>query len=596
MKFYTILFISLFTIFKFELFSQNTDWQTYYEKSGCVATPRYLETMDFIYRLDNQSDKLNIGVFGKSPQQRDLVYTIYDKDGLANPTEIRKKGRIILLVEACIHAGESEGKDAMLMLMRDLVVNKTNENFFDHVSILFIPIFNVDGHERFSKYGRINQNGPTEMGWRTTAQNLNLNRDFLKTDTPEMQAWLKLYNTWQPEFFIDTHTTDGADYQYVITYGLELSGNMQAALTNWQTSVYLPFVTSQMESKNMLIFPYVSFRNWHDPRSGLLSGVAGPMFSQGYTAMRNRPGLLIETHMLKPYNQRVEATKQIILSTIELLNQEYKILSELIQKADLFTASKAFRGMPFPTKFSVDMTDSSQVEFKGFDYQVQKSDLTDGDWFVYDNQKPIIMKLSLFDHCKPTTFVTLPEAYILPAEWIDIIQRLKYHGVKMQQIETPTSINVETYFFSKIDWHSKPYEGRFRVSKMEFETRASKIMYPKGSILILMDQPLAPIIAHLLEPNGNGSLLEWGFFNQIFEQKEYAESYVMEPLARKMLDSTPELKAEFELIKQNDTSFAKDPEEHLNWFYSKTPWWDQKYMVYPIGRVMDMVELQSINN
>ena len=587
MKLYRSLLLSLMTFLFLQSYCQSSDWLTFYEKSGGLATPGYNETIDFVRRLDSQSNELYVEVFGKSPQQRDLIYAVYDRDGFTNPEEIRKKGRVILMVEACIHAGESEGKDAMLLLLRDLIINKTNETFFTHVSVVFIPIFNVDGHERFGKFGRINQNGPVEMGWRTTAQNLNLNRDFLKADAPEMKSWLQLFNRWQPDFFIDTHTTDGADYQYVLTYGIETGENMDENLNHWQTEVFLPFVNREMEQKNMPIFPYVYFRNWHDPRSGLLSGVAGPMFSQGYTGTRNRPGLLIETHMLKPYNQRVEATKEIILASIQLLNQEHQQLSNLIEEADIYTSSKEFRKKPFATRYMVDMNDSIFVTFKGFDYEVKNSDLTGGEWFVYDNQKPVEMELPMFDHNKPTLFVNLPEAYVIPAEWHDIIERLQYHGVRMTTLAESKTLGVETYVFTSVDWQKTSYEGRFRLTKMEFETKKTNTLFPKGSMIVPMNQPLAKVIAHLLEPRGNGSLVEWGFFNQIFEQKEYAESYVMEPMARKMLDSIPGLKSEFELKKQNDSVFAKDAWEQLNWFYSKTPWWDQKYMVYPIGRIVE---------
>ncbi|MFZ4464445.1 MAG: M14 family metallopeptidase [Bacteroidales bacterium] len=584
MKFLINILISLFLFSAIQ--AQNDPWLTFYEQSGMKATPRYSETIDFLKRLDQESDQLSLGSFGTSPQQRDLVYAVYDHDGFTDPDKIRSKGRIILMVEACIHSGESEGKDAMLVLLRDLVIRHQHEDLFKNVSLLFIPIFNVDGHERFGKFGRINQNGPSEMGWRTTAQNLNLNRDFLKADAPEMRAWLKLYNQWLPEFFIDTHTTDGADYQYVLTYGIETSGNMDQNLTDWQKNIYLPAVTLHMDNQQMPIFPYVYFRNWHDPRSGLISGVAGPMFSQGYTAMRNRPGLLIETHMLKAYQPRVESTKEMILATLSVLAKEYNHLSKLIQEADAYTVSKEFRHNDFPLHFQTDMTDSSQILFKGIEYVVDKSDLTGGDWFKYDNTKAVDMYLPIFEKVNPTSLIHLPEAYIIPAEWQDIIERLKLHGIKMIPIENEETKKVEIYVFTKNEWQKTPYEGRFRMSKIKYDKKVSMITYSTGSVIVPMDQPLAKIIAHMLEPDGNGSFLEWGFFNQIFEQKEYAESYVMEPLARKMLDSIPGLRTEYEHKMQSDSLFAKDSWEQLNWFYSKTPWWDTHYKVYPIGRIM----------
>lgn len=568
------------------VFSQPTDWLTYYEKSGNLATDRYAGSMAFTAQLDKFSSQINVFSFGISPEGRSLDCLIYDKDGLTKASEIRARGRIILLVQACIHPGESEGKDAMFMLLRDLVVHKQNQELFNRVSLLFIPIFNVDGHERFSAWGRINQNGPKEMGWRTTAQNLNLNRDYLKADAPEMQAWLRLYHQWQPDFFIDTHTSDGADYQYVITYALETGGQMNQGLTQWQLTNYLPKLENLMEKSGFPMFPYVSFRRWHDPRSGLISGMASPMFSQGYTAIRNRPGLLVETHMLKPYHLRVESTKEIILNTLKVLDKEASTLAGLIKAADKNVADPAFREQDFAIRYTVDLTDSTMIPFKGVAYNIIKSDLTGGDWFVYDKEQPQDFILPMFEKSKPTVRVKLPEAYVIPVAWQEVIYRLQLHGIEMFPLGTSTEIPVSTYVFKEVEWQKQPYEGRHRINKIGYESQDEQRVFPAGSMVVPMNQPLAQLIAYMLEPEASGSLLEWGFFNIIFEQKEYAETYVMEPLARRMLDSIPGLKEAFEQKKAADKTFAGSQWMQLNWFYSQTPWWDRQYMRYPVGRIM----------
>lgn len=550
-----------------------------------LETPRYDATMQYVRQLDDVSPQINTSVFGISPEGRELVALVYDKDGLTHPEAIREKGRVVLMVEACIHSGESEGKDAMLMLLRDVVANKQHTALFDNVSLLFIPIFNVDGHERFSAFSRINQNGPTEMGWRTTAQNLNLNRDFLKADAPEMQAWLRLFNQWNPEFFIDTHTTDGADYQYAITYALETEGQTDEALKQWQKKSFIPVVEQKMEERGFPLFPYVSFKSWHDPRSGLISGVASPIYSQGYTSARNRPGMLVETHMLKPYHLRVEATYNIILSTLEILNEQHHELKGLVKKADQFTASSEFRKKPFPLRFEVDLTDSVMVPFKGVAYEIRKSDLTGGDWFIYDKDKPEEFLLPFFAQSQPVLKTMLPEAYIIPVVWQDVIYRMQLHGVEMFPLEKGRNIRCENYRFTTFEWQRSPYEGRHRVTKLAFETFDSTRFFSAGSMVVPMNQPLAGIIAYLLEPKASGSLLEWGFFNGIFEQKEYAETYVMEPLARRMLDTVPGLKEVYKIKKETDKAFAENQWLQLNWFYRQTPWWDQNYLLYPIGRI-----------
>lgn len=592
--YYMRIFLLLFFIIGFTpAFAQTADWQTDYEKSELKATPRYNETVKFINRLDALSNEISVGEFGVSPEGRPLLFVVYDKQGFTEPAKIRERGRIILFVQAAIHPGESEGKDAMLQLLRDVAVYGIGKDLFEHVSLLFIPIFNVDGHERFGAYGRINQNGPAEMGWRTTAQNLNLNRDYLKAAAPEMQAWLGLYNKWQPEFFIDTHTSDGADYQYVITYALETGGQMDNDLTNWQNEVYLPQLEKLMDKAGFPLFPYVSFRKWHDPRSGLVSGVASPMFSQGYTAVRNRPGLLVETHMLKPYQLRVKSTREIIESSLKILNSNTIQLSNLIKTADQFAASDAFREEPFALRYQVDMTDSSMVTFKGVAYDKKVSDLTGGDWFVYDNKKPVDYILPLFDKNIPVASTKLPAAYIIPAAWQEVIGKLLLHGVEMYPLEESTLIDCEIYFFKEVDFQKSSYEGRQRLARLGVETKQQTRAFPRGSFVVPMNQRLSRLIAMMLEPEASGSLVEWGYFNIVFEQKEYAETYVMEPLARKMLDSIPGLRETYEAKKNSDKSFAESQWLQLNWFYSQTPWWDEQYMRYPIGRIMQKAAIPT---
>lgn len=239
---------------------QGQNWQTYYEKSGFLETPRYDETINFCERLDQASTQINFKSIGKSPQGRDIPLLIIDKDGLTDPGLIRNKGRVIVLLQSCIHPGEPEGKDATLMFIRDLIIDKKNKSLLDKVSLLVIPIFNVDGHERFNAFNRINQNGPKEMGWRTNALNLNLNRDFLKADAPEMQHWLKMYNTWLPDFFVDIHTTDGADYQYELTYDIEKQGLLDSGLSRWLNDIYDTRINKGMADAGYKVFPYVQDR------------------------------------------------------------------------------------------------------------------------------------------------------------------------------------------------------------------------------------------------------------------------------------------------------------------------------------------------
>jgi hypothetical protein len=424
------------------------------------------------------------------------------------------------------------------------------------------------------------------MGWRVTANNLNLNRDHLKAETPEMQAWLAMFNDWMPDFFIDTHTTDGADYQYVLTYLMEIFGNMDEGLTSWCKNRFLPVMADHMERNGLPVFPYIEFRDWHNPKSGLESGVAPPMLSQGYTSLRNRPGLLIETHMLKSYQVRVSSTYECILSSMKILDREYRDLISLINKADEFTAGSGFREKDFPLHFETLATDSILVEFKGIKYEEIKSDLTGETWFRYGDEK-VSFQLPYFSVNRPTVTTKLPEAYIIPAEWKTAIEKLLLHGVKLHYIDKDTTIKITTYKFSSPKWNTTSYEGHHALSQFETTVIEQDRLFCKGSAIIDMNQPQAKIIAHLLEPKGNGSLFYWNYFDAVLEQKEYAERYVMEALVPEMLRKDPQLKDEFERKKKADTIFAKNPNLIMNWFFSKTPYWDKKKDIYPIGKIYD---------
>ena len=588
----SLLFFSFFCL-TVQLSAQDAELQTYYEKSNYLATPRYAETIKFCEKLDQASPLLKYSSFGKSPQGRELPLLIADRNGNFTPEAVRKSGNAVLLVQASIHAGECDGKDAGLILLRDIAFNKEYAQLLDHVTILFIPIFNTDGHEQFGPYNRVNQNGPEEMGWRTTSQNLNLNRDYMKADAPEMQAWLKLYNAWLPDFFVDCHVTDGADFQYTMTYALETIGSMEKDLSCWTKNVCEKFLVTEMKKSGFPVFPYVQFRNWHDPRSGLTVGVAPPMLSTGYTAVQNRPGLLIETHMLKPYKVRVSSTYTMLVHTIELLNKEYKTLHSLIEKADAFTSGEPFRKEPFPVNFTESFTDSTKTEFLGYDYTIDTSNLTGGLWFKYDNQKPTVWQLTMFPDCKADKFVSLPEAYLIPSQCATIIAGLQLHGVKMKPLLHETTCNVRSSRFGNAHWQQQPFEGHHKLTYDLTDTIEPRT-FPAGTMLVDMNQRTARVIAHLLEPASPDSYAAWGFFDAYMEQKEYAESYVMETMAREMIRKTPALKAEFEQKKASDKDFASNPDAMLNWFYQKSPYGDSRMNVYPVGRIEKKEELERI--
>lgn len=567
------------------LIAQNSEWITKFEKSDFLETPTYDECVNFSKKIAQQSSMVHYLEMGQSPQKRAIPLLIIDKDGLTEAQDIKNTGRLILLVQAGIHAGEPDGTDAGLLLIRDMVINKKNLDLLNHVSILFIPSFNVDGLARMSPYNRINQNGPKEMGWRTNSNNLNLNRDYMKADTPEMRAWLKLFNKYIPDLFIDCHTTDGADYQYVATYALESFGNMDNHLTSWLSKTYEPYLVEEMNKKQSPIFPYVTFRNWHDPRSGLIRGVGTPMISQGYVALQNRIGLLIETHMLKAYKPRVFVTYDLIVATLEIMNVYNEELKELNRNADLIMSSVSKSPQELTIKYEVDMSDTSKVDFLGKEYKIVKSDLTGGDWFQYSDVNTTF-SLDLFEKQKAKETVKLPLAYVVPVEWQNVQEILKAHGLEFFITNKKVIIDAEFYQFSHQQWANSSFEGRQSLQGFDLKKSERKMELEAGAMVIPVHQRALKVLVYLLEPKADNSLASWGFFNSIMERKEYAETYVMEKMAREMITENPELINIFNTWKKENPEQAKDQWQQTMWFFERTPYWDQKKDVYPIGRII----------
>lgn len=569
----------------------KTDFTTLCERSGYARTSRYGETVEFCRELAEAYPSLEYTAFGKSARGLDLPLLIFDAKGHFTAPDVRGAGNAVILIQAGIHPGEISGKDAGLILMRDIAMKGELKNSLENLTILFIPVFNVDGFERFGPYNRINQNGPEEMGWRTNAQNLNLNRDYLKADSPEMRAWLKLFNDWLPEFFVDCHATDGADYQYALTYGLELHGNMEEGLTAWTRGVFLPFVEKGMEERGFPISPYVILKRRHDVRSGLVSWVAPPALSEGYTALQNRPGLLIETHMMKDYRTRVESTREMLRQTILVLGDQIPVIRRLVLSADRYAESGGLCGPPFPLTFR-STADSVMMDFLGVEYEEIDSDLSGGRWFRF-GEKPVTFKIPYFNRQEPDIEVELPYAYIVPPEWTAVIDRLDCHGIDYFRLTCPESLTVRSCRFSDVSWSETPREGRHPLKFKTAEVIEDRI-YPRGSAVVFMNQRAARVAAHIFEPEAPFSLVAWGFFDAIFERKEYYESYVMEEMARKMLDEDEDLKREFDKLVENDPEFAGNPRSILNWFYMRSPYWDAEKDLYPVGRIFDPAVLDRL--
>lgn len=578
--------ITLNLIFTLTLKSQivSEKWLTLFEKSDYQETPDYDATVNYLKNIADYNEYAELKSMGISPQGREIYYLVVSKDKMFNAGEVRNSEKPVLLVLNGIHSGEINGKDASLLLLREILVTKEKENYLDNSVLLVVPIFNVDGHERRGAYNRINQIGPKETGWRTTAQNLNLNRDFMKADAPEMQHFLKLYNDWLPDFFIDVHSTDGADFQYHTTFALEKHENVTPKMGEWVKDKFNSYLIKTVESKGFLISPFVGFVDG-DLQNGIYDWIPLPRFSNGFAAVHNRPGLLIESHILKTYKERVYSTKAIIESVLEYINAYPGKLIELVEEADEYILEKYYENKePYPLHFERSARHDSII-YKGIKAQKVSSSIA-GDKVKMFSGEPIEIKVPYFNDGATKTSVTLPEYYIVPKEWQVVIDRLYIHGIKMWPLEEDTRYIVQRYKFYNTNFPEFPYEGRF-LPDYNYTEFIDTVAANAGDYIIPTNQRALGILAHLLEPKGEDSFVKWGFFNIIFERKEYFEDYAMEPIAQQMYDENIKLKREFDAKLRSDKEFAANPRERLNFFYKNSPYYDQHHNVYPVMRIIE---------
>jgi len=562
------------------------EWLTTAEQTEFRQTPRYDETIRYCRRLAEASDWIDYQTFGTSPEGRELPLLIASKDRAFTPQAAKQTGKLIVLVQNCIHAGECAGKDASFMLLRDIAVTQTRRGLLDEVILLVNPILSVDGHERFGPYSRINQNGPDEMGWRTTSRNLNLNRDYVKADAVEMRAWLALWNAWRPDLHFDNHTTDGGDWQYDVVFTADTHQAAAPPVAEWIKDALYPQLMTTLEADGHVPMIYFHLVDSKDPAKGIGSGGFGPRYSTGYVAIRNRPSVLVETHMLKPYRTRVIAHYNIMLHTLELLNRDPDTLRQVVRQADDETVRLGAdydpaRRLPV----AIGGTDESEpFTFHGYAYRRELSEVSGDVRIIYDNTKPVEIETLWHRDTMITNEVNPPLAYIIPPQWTEVIDVLQAHGLRCERLAEAITDEFQSYRFDEVTFADSPFEGRFGA-RFKTEPIVERRTYPAGSVIVRLDQPDAKVAVHLLEPEAPDSLVSWGFFNAIFEQKEYVEHYVAETLAREMLDADPKLREEFENRLRSDRAFAADPRARLYFFYERSPYWDDRMNVYPVARI-----------
>jgi len=548
------------------LISSDPQWITHAERSKFKSTSNYEETISYLEKLASKSTLITLDYFGKSALGRPLPFVHVSSDFTA-------KNRLKMLAQAGIHSGEIDGKDAGLMLLRDIALGKKT-SLVDNVDLLYVPMFNADGHENASKYNRVNQRGPSNMGWRSTAQNINLNRDYAKVQSVEMQSMIRFINQHQPSLYLDLHVTDGVDYQYDITYGTNGSHSYSPNIANWFNKYYRPALDSDLTAMGHVPGDLIFAKDNRDIKKGINGWSATPRYSDGYGSARHIPTVLVENHSLKSYKQRVLGTYVLIESSLTLLDKNGS------QLVDAIMQDKNARPNELPLAW--DYNKPHNVPFKGIDYQTFPDEIS-GAQQVKWTGKNKQYNMPWFNQDIPTKITKVPSAYWIMPQHIQAIEVLRRHGIEMNVLASAQTMSLEQTIVENESFGKRPYEGKMRANG-KFSAAVKVINLPKGAVKISTDQPLGKLAFVLLEPAASDSLFQWGFFNTIFQRTEYIEGYAVVPLAKAMLKQSPALAARFKAKLASDPAFAKNSHARLQWFYRQSDFYDKNHGVYPVLR------------
>ena len=555
------------------------------ERSGYRQTGRYDEVIALCDAFQAAHPRaVRCFDFGTTPQGRPMKAMAVSTGGALDPDAARARGLPVVLAQGGIHAGEIDGKDAGFRLLRDLLQGTAGKGLLDRQVLLFVPVFNVDGHENFRAWNRPNQRGPEAMGFRVTAQRYNLNRDYVKADSPEMQAMLRLVQAWDPLAVLDLHVTNGAKFRHDISITGEPTNSGDAALRVAGNALKDGIMQALRQAGSQPVGFYPSFVVDDDPASGFSHGVSPPRFSHGYFPLRNRLAILVETHSWRTYPERVQATYTTVLAALRLTAANAAAWQRLAREADARGA--ALGGTPVALDYRTTEAARS-IDFLGYAYARAPSAISGALMTRYDESTPQTWRIPLRDTIVPGTVVQAPRGgYLVPPQHAaQVARKLALHGV---QFRTPgaarADVAVEAFVADQVQFAGASLEGRQRTT-LAGSWSPQRVDLGAGWLFVPIAQPLARLAMHLLEPQAPDSMAAWGDFNNAFERKEYMEAYVAEEEAERMLARDPALKADFERRLREDAAFAASPAARLEFFYRRHPAWDQDTHRYPVLRI-----------
>ncbi|SEP63533.1 M14 family metallopeptidase [Flavobacterium urocaniciphilum] len=547
---------------------------TPFEKGNKNQSTTYEECIEFYQELDKKYASILMIEQGLTDSGKPLHLVFYSSDNVfLNTTK-----KTVLLINNGIHPGEPDGIDATMMLMRDLASGKIKTP--KNTLIAAIPVYNIGGMLNRNSSSRANQNGPEEYGFRGNGRNYDLNRDFIKSDTKNSRSFQKLFTELNPDIFLDNHVSNGADYQYTFTCIATQHEKLGSTLGNYFKNELYPSIVKDMNKKKIDVVPYVNVHST-TPDKGFEQFTDTPRYATGYTTLFHTLGFVPETHMLKAYKDRVHVTYEFMVSTINFADANWEKIKQMRNVAiEEFTPGKQY-----PLQWALDSTKVSYIDFKGYEGGYKPSDISGKNRLYYDRSKPFTKKIPFYGNYKPTQFVTIPKAYIIPQSQWQVLDILKLNGIAYTQLQKDTIIEIESYKIESYQTSKSPYEGHYGHYNTKISKSIQKVKFFKGDYVYNTNQTSVKYLVETLEPEAVDSFFNWNFFDTILQQKEGYSAYVFEDMATQILAENPTLKQEFEAKKQSDKAFAENGGDQLYWVYKHSKYFEKAFMQYPVYRV-----------
>ena len=578
--FLTVLLVLFLFSCSSEKKDMDYDFTSPFEKSQGTESATYAEVIEFYTQLAENYKSIAMYTMDKTDSGKPLHLITFNPNRSFESEFSGDNKKNILLINNGIHPGESDGIDASMLLLRDLANNKIETP--KNTIIAVIPVYNIGGALNRNSTTRTNQNGPKEYGFRGNARNYDLNRDFIKADTRNARAFIDLFRTVNPDLFIDTHVSNGADYQYTLSHLFTQHNKLGGELGKYLHSSLMPRLEDSLQKNTWDITPYVNVFN-RTPESGFSQFLDSPRYSTGYTTLFNCLGMMIETHMLKPYKQRVEGTYELMKSFLSIADKDAEVIKELRKNA----LSKYKAGMYYPLGWKIDSTQTTTYAFKGYEGEMTPSSITGANRLKYDRNKPFTKDITYYNYFKARDSVIIPSAYVIPKGYWNIVKLLRDNEIRVSRINRDSIIDAEVYRIKNYETVRSPYEGHYLHYNTQIETSNEKATMLEGDYLVKTNQDGVRYIIETLEPSAPDSFFNWNYFDTVLQQKEGFSPYVWEDIAETFLTENPEIKTQFEKKKIEDPSFSANWYAQLDWIHKQSPYYEISHLRYPIIRMGD---------